>query len=427
MKVAGKNSANKMMKAHMKFIFVVCFTSLPLFSSAQLQDTILFSYKTYGLENDSLNVIQNESFLEDFYKSLYQLRRNSDSVINIIHLGDSHIQADFLTSIVRRNFQKRFGNAGRGLIFPGRVAGTNESFNIVSSSTVLWTSRRVVQPLRSLPIGVSGLTIRTNQPNAMLNVYMRDLWMDYSFNKLTLFYEKSDSSFHFMVRDTTNRQLGVIQSNVNGFKNHESITFQPPIEAVSFETIRANEIQNHATLFGLQIENGKPGIEYHAIGVNGAKYEQYNSASLFAEQTQILNPRLIIISLGTNESQAAPIVDKNFLLQVDSLVRKLSGVNPKAKIILTTPQETFRKRVRPNPGSLAIRNQIIQYAVENGLAFWDSYTVMGGAGSANAWRKAGLLRPDGVHLTIQGYEYQGNLFFNALMKGYNNYVSVQRP
>jgi lysophospholipase L1-like esterase len=180
-------------------------------------------------------------------------------------------------------------------------------------------------------------------------------------------------------------------------------------------------------LFGVLLENNHAGVEYHSIGVNGAKYEQYNKAEYFADQTALLKPSLIIISLGTNESQASPSLDKFFLNHVDSLVTRLSRLNPKAKIILTTPQETFRKRVRPNPGSLIIRNEIIQYAVENGYAFWDCYSVMGGKGSANVWRKAALLRPDGVHLTIQGYEYQGDLFFNALMKGYNNYVSVRHP
>jgi lysophospholipase L1-like esterase len=407
----------------MKFI-CFCFN---ISADAQVQDTVLFSYKTYGLENDSLNVIQNNSYLDDFYESIYLLKKKQDTVINIIHLGDSHVQADFLTSIVRRNFHERFGNAGRGLVFPARVAGTNEAFNIVSSSTVLWAARRIVQPAPSLPIGISGITMRCNQPGAKLNIYMRDLWLDYSFNKVTLFYAKSDSSFDFIVRDTANNELGKIHSVSDEFKNHQTVAFRKSVDAVSFETVKNNPVQTYATIFGVVLENSNPGIEYHAIGVNGAKYEQYNKAEYFAEQLSVLKPSLIIISLGTNESLASPTLDKGFLSHVDSLVTHLNNLNPRAKIILTTPQETFRKRVRPNPGSLIIRNEIIQYAVENGYAFWDCYSIMGGAGSANAWRKAALLRPDGVHLTIQGYEYQGDLFFNALMKGYNNYVSVRHP
>jgi lysophospholipase L1-like esterase len=403
---------------------ILCFF---ISAKAQIQDTVLFSYKTYRLENDSLNVIQNDSYLDDFYESIYLLKKRQDTVINIIHLGDSHIQADFLTSIVRRNFHERFGNAGRGLVFPARVAGTNEAFNIVSSSTVLWTARRIVQPKPLLPIGISGITMRSNQSGAKLNIYMRDLWLDYSFNKVTLFYAKSDSSFDFIVRDTANQELGKIHTVADEFKNRQTVQFKNSVDAVSFELVRSNPSQTHATLFGVVLENGKPGIEYHAIGVNGAKYEQYNKAEYFAEQMSALKPSLIIVSLGTNESLASPTIDKSFLNHVDSLVTRLSNLNPQAKILLTTPQESFRKRVRPNPGSLIIRNEIIQYAVENGYAFWDSYSIMGGAGSANAWRKAGLLRPDGVHLTIQGYEYQGDLFFNALMKGYNNYVSVRHP
>src|SRR5688500_6243657 len=93
-------------------------TCFPHCSGAQ--DTISFSYKSYGLERDINNIIQNEGHLDDFYESLFQLKKGLPMKVNIVHIGDSHIQADFLTSPVRRNFQRQFGNAGRGLIVPGR-------------------------------------------------------------------------------------------------------------------------------------------------------------------------------------------------------------------------------------------------------------------------------------------------------------------
>ena len=98
-----------------------------------------------------------------------------------------------------------------------------------------------------------------------------------------------------------------------------------------------------------------------------------------------------------------------------------------AKFLLVTPQEVFRAKNKPNPGILTIRQQIIQYAVENGLAFYDMYRALGGENSAKAWRESALLTSDGIHLTKNGYEYQGNLFYHALMKGYNLYVPTRHP
>src|SRR5687768_5210813 len=171
-----------------------------------------FTYKTYGLEVDSDNVIQNAGHLDDFFESLYQLQLANDRKINIVHIGDSHIQADYMTSVIRRNFHRHFGNAGRGLIVPLRVAGTNEPNNFKSVSNTTWNSKRIVFPDRPLPVGIGGVTIESEDPSAALEIYMNDLWLDYSFNRLTLFFEKDEKSFDFSLADGDGLILGRIES-----------------------------------------------------------------------------------------------------------------------------------------------------------------------------------------------------------------------
>lgn len=99
-------------------------------------------------------------------------------------------------------------------------------------------------------------------------------------------------------------------------------------------------------------------------------------------------------------------------------------MNPEAAFILVSPPDAFIKKVRPNPSVERVRNEIIRYAVENGIAFWDMYKVNG---AATDWRLQGLLRPDGIHFTKDGYEYQGKLLSDAIMKSYNQYVSARFP
>src|SRR5687767_9063481 len=134
------------------------------------QATIDFSYRSFGLENEEDNVIQNAAHLDDFFEELLQLKVTSKGKINIIHIGDSHIQADYLTDVVRRDFQHDFGNAGRGLIVPLRVAGTNEPANFRTSSSYSWKAKRCVTPDHPLPIGIGGVTISTQQPDADFSI-----------------------------------------------------------------------------------------------------------------------------------------------------------------------------------------------------------------------------------------------------------------
>lgn len=386
--------------------------------------------RSYTLVKDEANVIQNASHLDDFFEKLVQLKMTGKGKVNIVHIGDSHIQADFLTDVVRKNFQRDFGNAGRGLIVPGRLAGTNEPMNIRTSSSApaLWKAKRAIYINQPLPIGIGGITLNTDQPGASIQIRMNDQLMDYSFNTITLFYQKDITSFNFHILDSASRPVATIE-NLNGepFAHYARVNLPYALNEVIIQAEKPSEEQKQATIYGINLENGRDGVVYHAIGVNGAKYMHYNAALHFARQTQALQPDLFIISLGTNESVEYPYIDKNFSEHIHKLVQSLSEYNPQARFILVTPPDAFRRKVRPNPGIETVRSQIIQYAVENGLAFWDMYKVNGGKNSAAQWRMQGLLRPDGIHFSKDGYIYQGNLLYDAILKRYNQYVPIRHP
>lgn len=387
-----------------------------------------FTYKSYGLEVDDDNVIQNAAHLDPFFERLFKLQQTNEGKVNIVHIGDSHVQADYMTSIIRRNFHRHFGNAGRGLIVPLRVAKTNEPNNFKTSSKVNWTSKRCVNPDLSMPIGLGGVTIETSNPEANLEIYMNDLWLDYRFNSLTLFYEEDQKSFDFHVYEQGGSELG----RINGYQqdstiNYSRIVWDKDVNAINIRLRKSDSGQSRARIYGAVLENSKSGILYHTVGVNGAKYKHYNDATHFAAHAGALQTDLFIISLGTNESIDYPYLDKAFFDGIDQLVSALREKNPSASFILVTPQDVFRMKNKPNPGIPEIRKLIIDYAVENGIAFYDMYRAMGGEHSAIRWTENSLLSSDGLHLTKDGYEYQGNLIYHALMKGYNSYVPNRHP
>jgi lysophospholipase L1-like esterase len=428
MSAARKNSRTKLDALAKTWYYVRGLMLVLLCAFTAQAQGLEFTYKSYGVENEKDNVIQNAAHLNDLFEDLFRQRTYNDRKISIIHIGDSHIQADFMTNIVRRNLQQYFGNAGRGLVVPGRVAGTNEPFNIISGSQVKWNSKRASHMEIAMPIGIGATTIQTNLPGARLDIAMNDLWLDYGFNSVTLFYQKDISSFEFLITDSVHTQLGIIKSfGEDPFVNYSRLHLPHNVRSISIEAIKTSAEQSQATIFGLEFENGKNGILYHAIGANGAKYVHYDAAQYFARQTTALKPALFIISLGTNEAIDYPYLDRHFTERIDRLVNTLRLNNPLAKFLLVTPPDAFRKRSKPNPGIRLIRDKILEYAVENGLAFYDSYKVMGGENSAALWREAGLLRSDGVHFTKDGYIHQGNLFFSALLKSYNNYVPLRHP
>jgi len=388
----------------------------------QAQDTVTLHPRTaYSFIENEINVISNEKYLEPFYQKLMALKSNSQEVINILHLGDSHIQADYFTNTTRRLLQQEFGNAGLGLNFPGRAAHTNESPQIYSSTTGQWVGSRLTFSQNMVPIGIGGIAVKTELAGNSIRI--KSLNKDYTFNRITLFFQKDFSSYNMIVKDSANIPLAVAGSfTEEAYTNVSKLVLPYSINQVQLETNQSLPTQKQFILFGVSLENSNPGIRYHIIGVNGAKYKQFASAKELLNQTPALNPDLIIISLGTNEATEHPYLDPKFDSYLDALTNELKNRNPNTIILLTTTPDFYKKRTRRNPGIQIIKNKIIDFANSNNIPYWNLYEIAGGNHAADVWKKHKLLQTDGIHFTKKGYELQGQLLFDAIIKGYNDYV-----
>jgi lysophospholipase L1-like esterase len=414
------------MKKVVKLLMLILFAA----GNVDAQDTVnVVSLEKYTFIDWGNNQIVNSPTLSAFFEKLYQLKKTKKGVVNIVHIGDSHIQADFLTHTVRQAIQKEFGNAGRGFVFPGRIARTNEPQSIFSSSGAVWEAKRIVFTDQPLPIGLGASTIRTAQPNAKFMIRTNNFpSLDYGFTKIDIFYKKDFSSFNIVVNDSVNHSLAYVGPyTFENYPNFSSIALPYKAHQVELQTLQPTPFQEQFTLFGMNLSNDLPGVRYHAIGGNGAKFRHYLGASLFVEQTTALEPDLFIISLGTNEAIEYPYIDKQFDEQVETFIARLQQANPKALFMISTPADFFRKRTRRNPGVESVHGKLMKLVDEKKLACWDLYTVGGGKHSADHWKKNGLMQPDGIHATRTGYEVQGTMLYQALMNGYNEYVRFRYP
>lgn len=164
------------------------------------------------------------------------------------------------------------------------------------------------------------------------------------------------------------------------------------------------------------------GVQYQAIGINGARFETYNQSASFWQQMESSKPDLFIISLGTNDAQAGDFNEQAFRQQVTALLQRLRKANPSAAVLVTTTADSF-KRGNPNRELWNINLSLFGYCTENNIPVWDMYRVTNGFGSAWNWWRKGMLNGDGIHFTANAYKIQGRLLYNALAKGYNSYIS----
>ncbi len=387
------------------------------------KDGLSLKYKFLKL---NLNKIENDSIaLASFYQKMSQQRSNRKQKISIVHIGDSHLQADFFSGEVRKLLQGEFGNAGRGLMFPFKLANTNGTNNFRSSTNVKWDAKRNVMLNNPMPIGVCGITIRTKNQRAAinLNIYDADA-ICYAFNKLTLFHDQSAYEYDYFVCDSSGFVLGYINSCIKkGPAFVSEVQLDTMLHSCVINAYKRDTVQTSSQIYGILLENGSGGILYNTIGVNGAEFRDYNESVYFQDQLVALYPDLIIVSLGTNDAYNPPFKKDEFYDNLNNFLTTVKKRNPNSVILLTTPADSYRRYRLKNPDMQTAAEMIKDYCKQNNIAYWDFHSIMGGLNSVATWYKSGLSQYDRVHFTRAGYELQAKLFFDAIEKGLNKYES----
>jgi LysM repeat protein/lysophospholipase L1-like esterase len=428
------------------------------------------------------NDIHNPNALLTFYEKMYQLEQSKSGKINIVHIGDSHIQADLFTAKIRIQFQKVYGNGGFGFTFPYSVAKTNNSAPIRYSASGNFQSFRNLYADENRPVGLSGFSMEANSDDFAIQLNVKDA--QFNFTKLKVITPQNVNLFDVSVShknivverkvpkkithkvkpgevlggiaDKYNVSLKALKK-ANGLKSdmirdgkvltipskatqsktstkteYIPIELQPSLFSNDYysETpldkiaIVPNQEIDYFALNGLVLENNNSGVIYHSIGVNGAKASDYNKFRLFNEQLPALNPDLVIISLGTNESFDKQSGEQYFA-NLNQMIQGIKDKNPQACVLVMTPPPSVLHRKYKNTFIEKYAELIEENANVKNYAVWDLLQVFGGNKSIKRNAAKGYMARDKVHYSKAGYEKQGELFFEAFLQSYELFKSTK--
>ena len=194
------------------------------------------------------------------------------------------------------------------------------------------------------------------------------------------------------------------------------------VDSLTIQIYRKKDIPSNFSFFGLLLDNENNGISYHSIGVNGASVKSYLRCIDFEQQLSLIQPDLVIFSIGINDAYEEDFSKESFYNNYDTLIQKIKSINPNTAILLTTNNDSYYMRKYPNKRALEVREKMLQLAQNKDLALWDMFQVMGGLNSIKDWQKNKLAKNDLIHLTYDGYNLIGDLLFDAFMKSYINYI-----
>ena len=132
-----------------------------------LDKEITDKYKYLSLKK---NKIENKKALEKFYEKLRTIKSTKTGKLSIVHIGDSHIQADMFSGKVRRLFQTHFGNGGRGLVFPYSIAKTNTTALVKFETDIDWNITKIIERKPELDVGICGISIKSKETLRKIDV-----------------------------------------------------------------------------------------------------------------------------------------------------------------------------------------------------------------------------------------------------------------
>jgi len=363
-----------------------------LFSVISIDDNIIFFGK-----NDSLSKRS---------KLLFTNANEEEAPLSILHIGDSHVQADFFTGKTRMLLSQTLNdvNCSRGFTFPYQVVGSNNPDDYDVTWKGNWM-RKKTDGNTATDFGLAGIAVSTTELESSLTL---KLLQGAAFDMVKVYFDSDSSIIEPKVSaNLTYQYIG------DGFVVFKLIE---PTDSVKIG-INSNGLDSGMfTLYGFELVNSAAKFIYHAAGVNGASVRTFLNSRNFTAQLRQVNPNFVILSLGTNDAYDPNFNKTVFRANLKELVSGIKSALPEAIVVLTTPGDHLVGKTEANPFIAEANAQIISVANDMDCGVWDFNKVMGGDGSIEAWFELGLTAQDKLHLNRKGYAVKGALLYDALSK-----------
>ena len=372
----------------------------------------------------------------------------------ILHIGDSHTSADFLTGELRRRLQARYGRGAPGYITAGHphIGVRTSSLKITASAG--WTYKSLQRPdAVSAEFWLSGYNaVATAAGETMTFASERPA----TFDTIEIEVLRQPGGGAIEVRLD-----GVVETSyeLKAAKLEPVVIRLQPARAAT-EKVREISIttkgQGTVSLASVAIYNRQSGLTYNSVGYVGAQVSLINkfNSKLFANDLIRINPHIVVLAFGTNEAFKESLDVAEYAKSYERVVTKIKSILPRAAIVVISPPDHAElpaqcRKDKAGQGSCgreaksanaangtangaaggsdciwrtpAKLNQIREVqrdiAKRHDLAYWNWASIMPRECGPHQWYTASppLMAKDHVHFTIEGYKKSAEQFLNTLI------------
>lgn len=388
-------------------------------ASGQQTPTAIVTPAKPALKASTHRGLDNPAFLNPFFQQLDRVKRKVNmEPLRIAHFGDSHVAADLLTAYIRRHFQADFGNGGDGLLIAKNPFSTPRR-GVEMGTSSGWVVDGIGKGAgNDGAYGMAGISITAEKKDERI-------WVEATTNHFDVYVLKGPGAATI---DVTVDGVSVLDRPVSlnaAQTSVEVIPYDTPLVGRHRLEVRT-VTPGRARILGIASEQIEPGagVCYDVLGINGARASRvlgWNERVL-CDTLAKRSPDLIIVAYGTNEVTDKDWSVASYSAMFAGILKMFKRAAPKASIIVFGPPDRADNTDATTRMPAMIEAQR-KAAKEAGAAFWCSYEAMGGAGAMDNWASNGLGQGDRVHLTKDGYQKMGDMFYEDVKRAYLEWKS----
>ncbi len=354
----------------------------------------------------------------------------SARTVRILHYGDSQLEMDRISAVLREKLQQRFGGSGPGMVpmvqriptvsLSQSASGNLTRYAMVGDSLTRKAEHKRYGPLTQFTlVSGNGSFSFTRTKNRYSQERVK------SISRVSVLLGQNSEGFAATLKcDTLPPMSAQIDSAGGGVS---LLSWDLPSEAergsISFE--------GDAEIYGIALDDRRGGVTVDNVALRGSAGYIFSSIDrkVMRESFALTNTRLIILQFGGN---AVPGLSSR--KGISAYVRKIMSqfgyfreVAPQARLMFIGPAdmctsidgETVTWPLLPE-----LNDSLKVNCLKNGVAYWDTFSVMGGAGSMKKWaaHSPALGGPDLIHFTHRGAVEIGNALSSALLLYHDFYL-----
>ena len=373
------------------------------------------SLEPLSCEHSDSIVVNHGSPLSAFFLALDSV---ASMPVRVVHYGDSQIEEDRITDILREQWQKKYGGGGAGLLPLHQTIPTRTLRQWISINGKVQTAQG--GPKRYLVYGPRSMRLDTTLYGVMGQVAMMDSTKVKGSEDIVMNIEpinKKHKPHNYFNR------LRVLTDSVSGYVIAQDTTlyFTDSTPIIIPDSTTKCEIHLHGkgNVYGISLETAT-GVIVDNIpmrGCSGNIFTKMDSAQLsqFYRET---NTRLIILQFGGNmipQTENPSTISGYVRTTLRQQVRYLKACAPQASILFIGPSDMSTNidgKMTTYPLVPYMDKQLKKMADEEQIAYWSIYNAMGGYNSMVTWVEKGLAGSDYVHFTRAGANNIGKKLYN---------------